>query len=208
MKLNHLFLIVSLLFIVSGCSRFIKEEPYLQAQQTEPLKKVDGLDLPQDTGQLSIPEIDRSFEPITLDSVKPPEMAFAKRRSADENVIIIDDDGVPTLELYNDKDAWQLMNGDLGDNWYAIEANEADCQVILYFDDPINQTVEDQGFFKRLFSFKSRYVDRSGQYVLTCLKLPQKQQIWMQTMDFKAPSAFVVDDLFNHLFNAAVATDS
>jgi len=208
MKINHALLAVSLLIMVSGCSRFIKEDPYIQAQQTAPLKKVDGLDLPKDTGQLSIPDVKGSYEPITLDTVRPPEMAFAKRRSSDENVVIIDADGVPTIELYNNKDAWQLMNGDLGGNWYTIEANEADCQVTLYYDDPINHTVEEQGFFKRLFTFKSNYIDRSGQYVLTCLKLPQKQQIWVQTLDFDTPSAFVVDDLFNHLFNAAVSEES
>ena len=136
-----------------------------------------------------------------------PEMAFAKRRSSDENVVIIDADGVPTIELYNDKDAWQLMNTNLGDNWFVLESNEADCQMTLYYDDPINQAVKDQGFFKKLFTFESSYIDRSGQYVLTCLKLPQKQQIWIQTLDFKAPSAFVVDDLFSHLFDAATATD-
>lgn len=208
MKLNHLFLTVSLLFIISGCSRIIKEEPYLQAQQAPPLQKVDGLDLPQDTGQLAIPEVNDSFEPITLDTVRPPEMAFAKRRSSDENVVIIDADGVPTIELYNDKDAWQLMNTNLGDNWFVLESNEADCQMTLYYDDPINQAVKDQGFFKKLFTFESSYIDRSGQYVLTCLKLPQKQQIWIQTLDFEAPSAFVVDDLFNQLFNTAVSGES
>lgn len=196
---------VGLMTLLCSCGRLVKEEPYLDAQETQSLKQVDGLDLPQDTGQLSIPEINSNLQPLSIDSVRPPEMAFAKRRSADENVIIIDADGVPTVEIYNDKDAWQLMNGDLGEHWYIIDSNEDDCQLTLYYDDPINQTVEDQGFFKKLFTFKSSYIDRSGQYVLTCLKLPQKQQIWMQTMDFKAPSAFVVDDLFSRIFDAAVA---
>ncbi|MFV0543062.1 MAG: hypothetical protein ACK5L8_05150 [Marinicella pacifica] len=197
-------MIIVILILLNNCGRFIKEEPYLEAEQTHALKAVDGLDLPQDTGQLAIPDIQNdTFKPLSIDSVRPPEMAFAKRRSADENVVIIDADGVPTMEIYNDKDAWQLMNEDLGAHWYALESNEEDCQITLYYDDPINQTVEDQGFFKKLFTFKSSYIDRSGQYVLTCLKLPQKQQIWVQTLDFKTPSAFVVDDLFNQLFTAA-----
>lgn len=203
--IKHVIMTVGLMTLLSSCGRLVKEEPYLDAQETQSLKQVDGLDLPQDTGQLSIPEINSNLQPLSIDSVRPPEMAFAKRRSADENVIIIDADGVPTVEIYNDKDAWQLMNGDLGEHWYIIDSNEDDCQLTLYYDDPINQTVEDQGFFKKLFTFKSSYIDRSGQYVLTCLKLPQKQQIWLQTMDFKAPSAFVVDDLFSRIFDAAVA---
>ncbi|MCW8870062.1 MAG: hypothetical protein OQK49_05100 [Proteobacteria bacterium] len=207
MNIKHILLTVSLLLTINGCSRIVKEEPYIHAEQTAPLKKVDGLDLPQDTGQLAIPEVNGNYEPITLDTIRPPEMAFAKRRSNDENVVIIDADGVPTIEIYNDKDAWQLMNGNLGDNWYIVDSNEADCQLTLYYDDPINQTVEDQGFFKKLFTFESNYIDRSGQYVLTCLKLPQKQQIWVQTLDYKSPSAFVVDDLFNQLFSAAVSEE-
>lgn len=202
--IKYVILAVGLLALVSGCGRFVKEEPYLKAEQAVPLKKVDGLDLPQDTGQLAIPEVNSPYQPLSIDSVRPPEMAFAKRRSADENVVIIDADGVPTMELYNNKDAWQLMNGDFGDNWFVIDTNEADCQITLHYDDPINKTVEDQGFFKKLFTFKSSYIDRSGQYVMTCLKLPQKQQIWVQTLDYEVPSAFVVDDLFNHLFNAAI----
>ena len=205
--IKSMILTVGLLLILSSCGRMVKEEAYLQAEQSKPLKKVDGLDLPRDTGQLAIPDINSTQSLLSIDAVRPPEMAFAKRRSSDENVVILDADGTPTLELYNDKDAWQLMTGDFGENWFIIETNEADCQVTLHYDDPINQTVEDQGFFKKLFTFESRYIDRSGQYVLTCLKLPQKQQIWVQTLDFKAPSAFVVDDLFSHLFDAATATD-
>lgn len=205
---SQVILIASLLVITSGCSRIIKEEPYLQAEQKQPLKPVEGMDLPQHTGQLSIPEVKGSFEPITLDTVRPPEMAFAKRRSSDENVVIIDADGVPTIEIYNNQDAWELMNGDLGQHWFIIESNEEDCQLTLHYDDPINTTVENQGFFKKLFTFESNYIDRSGQYVLTCLKLPQKQQIWLQTLDYKAPSAFVVDDLFSYIFSAASDNDS
>ncbi|KAA3641818.1 MAG: hypothetical protein DWP95_06045 [Proteobacteria bacterium] len=205
--INQVIFTAGLLALLSGCGRMVKEEPYLQAEQVPPLKKVEGLDLPQDTGQLEIPEVSSNHQPITIDAVRPPEMAFAKRRSSDENVVIIDADGVPTMEIYNDIDVWQLMNADFGEHWFIIESNEADCQVTLHYDDPINKTVEEQGFFKKLFTFESRYIDRSGQYVLTCLKLPKKQQIWIQTLDFKTPSAFVVDDLFSHLFNAAIAGD-
>ncbi|MCX7545542.1 hypothetical protein [Marinicella gelatinilytica] len=212
MKLNIKFgkslILLSLFILLSACGRMVKEEPYLEAQQVKPLQEVEGLDLPQDTGQLAIPDIKTDNQALTGIAVPPPEMAFAKRRSSDENVVIIDADGVPTMELFNNKDAWQLMNGDFGEHWFIIDANEADCQVTLHYDDPINKMVDDQGFFKKLFTFKSRYIDRSGQYVLTCLKLPQKQQIWVQTLDFKAPSAFVVDDLFSHLFNAAIDDNS
>ncbi len=192
-----------ILLILSGCSRIIKEEPYTDAKQSPTLKKVEGLDMPVDSGQLTIPEINSNNKELMPDANKPPEMSFAKKRSDSENVVIIDVDGVATMEIFNNKDAWELMTGDFGDHWQIIELNEADCQVTLYYKDPIIKTVKDQGFFKKLFTFKSRYIDRSGQYVLTCLKLPQKQQIWVQTTDFQTPSAFVIDDLFNSLFIAA-----
>jgi|SRR5690554_3163806 len=192
-----------ILVVLSGCSRIIKEEPYIEAHQTPPLQKIEGLDLPADTGQLAIPEVKSENQQLTPEANRPPEMTFSKRRSDNENVVILDVDGVPTMELFNDKDAWQLMTGDFGSQWQIIELNEADCQVTLHYEDPIIETVDKQGFFKKLFTFKSRYIDRSGLYVLTCLKLPQKQQIWIQTNDFQSPSAFVVDDLFNSLFSAA-----
>lgn len=206
--MNSLFrtlLIMTLCLPLLNCKRIVKEEAYLKAETTEQLKPIDGKDLPRTSNALKVPEIQTEESNIAPDSM-PPEMAFAKRRSSDENVVIIENGGMPTIEIFNDQDAWELMLGDHGYNWQLLDEDEENCQVTFRFYDPITEEVE-QGFFKKLFQINNSYVDRSGEYVLTCLKLPQKQQIWLQTMEFEAPSAYVVDDLFNHIFEAATKSE-
>jgi len=185
-----------------GCSRMVKEEAYLSAESTAPLKAAGEQDLPRTSNNLDIPQVPAGVSQVAPDS-KPPEMAFARKRSDDENVVIIESQGMPTIEIFNDKDAWELMMGDHGYNWLLLDEDEENCQATLRFYDPITEDVESQNFFKKLFTINSNYVDRSGDYILTCLKLPQKQQIWLQTVDFQAPSSYVVDDLFSHIFEAA-----
>ncbi len=194
--------IISLSLLLINCSRLVKEEPYLQAQETEGLQAVEGFDMPRTSHGLDVPEVPAEAANAAPDS-RPPEMSFARKRSDDENVVIIESNGMPTIEVYNDKDAWDLMLGDHGYNWQLLDEDPENCQATFRFYDPIIEEVESTNFFKKLFSINSSYIDRSGEYVLTCLKLPQKQQIWLQTLDFEAPSAYVVDDLFNHIFDAA-----
>ena len=196
--------LTAVLFILPGCSRMVKEEPYLTADHSQALSPVENLDLPRTTNSLEIPDFEAEGSEVAPDS-RPPEMAFAKRRSEDENVVIIESGGMPTIEIFNDKDAWELMMGDHGYNWQLLDEDEENCQATYRFYDPIAEEVADTNFFKKLFTLNSSYIDRSGEYILTCLRLPQKQQIWLQTLDFEAPSSYVVDDLFNHLFEAATA---
>ncbi len=195
-------LLISLCCTLINCSRIVKEEPYLTAKSTNELEPVPGKDLPRTNNSLEIPTVEAEGESVAPDS-RPPDMAFARRRSSDENVVIIESGGMPTIEIFNDQDAWELMLGDHGYNWLLLEEDPDNCQATFRFYDPITEEVESKNFFKKLFTINSSYIDRSGEYVLTCLKLPQKQQIWLQTIDFEAPSSYVIDDLFTHIFDAA-----
>ncbi|TDR22790.1 hypothetical protein [Marinicella litoralis] len=200
-------LTVSSVLLLANCNRLVKEEAYLEAESTPSLKVVDGKDMPRTSNNLNIPEVDARGSKVAPDS-RPPEMAFARRRSEDENVVIIESQGMPTIEIFNDKDAWDLMIDDHGYNWQLLSEDQENCQATFRFYDPITEEVSNRNFFKKLFTINSNYVDRSGEYVLTCLKLPQKQQIWLQTIDFEAPSSYVVDDLFIHIYEAATATET
>ncbi len=193
--------------VLTNCSRLVKEEPYLVAESTPGLTATEGKDLPRTSNSLNIPDVKAKGSKVSPDS-RPPEMAFERRRSADENVVIIESQGMPTIELFNDKDAWDLILNDHGYNWQLLSDDPENCQATFRFYDPITEEVEKRNFFKRLFTINSNYVDRSGEYLLTCLKLPQKQQIWLQTIDFEAPSSYVVDDLFSHIYQAATANEA
>lgn len=197
-------ILASLCLTLVSCKRLVKEEPYLQAQSTPKLESLEGKDMPRTSNNLDIPEVLSTGTDVAPDS-RPPEMAFARRRSDDENVVIIESQGMPTIEIFNEQDAWELMLGDHGYNWQLLDEDPDNCQATFRFYDPITDQVESRNLFKRLFTINSSYVDRSGDYVLTCLKLPQKQQIWLQTVDFEAPSSYVTDDLFTHIFDAATA---
>ncbi|MGJ8662667.1 MAG: hypothetical protein ACSHWU_03405 [Marinicella sp.] len=196
--------VIGLCLTLINCKRIVKEEPYLTAQSNPELAAIEGKDLPRTSNSLKIPEVAATGSNVAPDS-KPPEMAFARRRSSDENVVIIESGGMPTMEIFNDQDAWDLMVDDHGYNWQLLDEDPENCQATFRFYDPITEEVEKKNFIKRLFTLNSSYIDRSGEYILTCLRLPQKQQIWLQTIDFEAPSSYVVDDMFTHIFDAATA---
>ncbi len=196
--------VIGLCLTLINCKRIVKEEPYLTAQSNPELAAIEGKDLPRTSNSLKIPEVAATGSNVAPDS-KPPEMAFARRRSSDENVVSIESGGMPTVEIFNDQDAWDLMVDDHGYNWQLLDEDPENCQATFRFYDPITEEVEKKNFIKRLFTLNSSYIDRSGEYILTCLRLPQKQQIWLQTIDFEAPSSYVVDDMFTHIFDAATA---
>lgn len=202
-SLTKTIMLITLCVTLASCNRIVKEEAYLQAKPAPELQPVESRDLPRTTNALKIPEVKVAGDDAAPDST-PPEMSFAKRRSSDENVVIIESGGMPTIEIFSEQDAWELILGDHGYNWQLLDEDPANCQATFMFYDPITEEVS-QGFFKKIFQINNSYIDRSGEYVLTCLKLPQKQQIWIQTVDFEAPSSYVVDDLFNHIFEAATA---
>jgi hypothetical protein len=195
-------LIICVCLTLINCKRMVKEEPYLQAHSTPELQAIEGNDMPRTSNNLNIPSVVGTETGIAPDT-RPPEMAFARRRSDDENVIILESQGMPTIEIFNDKDAWDLIIGDHGYNWQLLDEDPENCQATYRFYDPIIEQNSKKSFFKKLFTSNSSYVDRSGEYLVTCLKLEQKQQIWVQTIDFEAPSAYVADDLFTHIFEAA-----
>ena len=195
-------LITCVCLTLINCKRMVKEEPYLQAHSTPELQAIEGNDMPRTSNNLNIPPVAGTETGIAPDT-RPPEMAFARRRSDDENVIILESQGMPTIEIFNDKDAWDLIIGDHGYNWQLLDEDPENCQATYRFYDPIIEQNSKKSFFKKLFTSNSSYVDRSGEYLVTCLKLEQKQQIWVQTIDFEAPSAYVADDLFTHIFEAA-----
>ncbi len=195
-------LITAMCISLANCKRMVKEEPYLQAESTPTLKAADGQDLPRTSNSLKVPDVAVEGGEVAPDS-RPPEMAFARRRSDDENIVIIESGGMPTIEVFDEQDAWTLMTGDHGYNWQLIDEDPDNCQATFRFYDPITEEQDKQNFLKRIFTINNSYIDRSGEYVLTCLKLPQKQQIWLQTVDFEAPSSYVTDDLFSHIFAAA-----
>jgi|GEM_PF-1178893 len=198
-------LLISLFLILANCSRLVKQdEAYLKAESTPVLTAVEGKDMPRTSNNLSIPNVEAEGSEASPDS-RPPDMAFARRRSEDENVVIIESQGMPTIEIFNNKDAWELILDDHGRNWQLLSEDQENCQATFRFYDPIAEEDSNQGFFKKLFTFNSSYIDRSGDYLLTCLKLPQKQQIWLQTVDFAAPSSYVVDDIFLNIYEAATA---
>ena len=142
--------LTAVLFFLAGCSRMVKEEPYLTASNTQELTPVENLDLPRTTNSLEIPKVEAEGAAVAPDS-RPPEMAFAKRRSEDENVVIIESGGMPIIEIFNDKDAWELMMGDHGYNWQLLDEDEENCQATYRFYDPIAEEVADTNFFKKLF---------------------------------------------------------
>ncbi len=192
------WILLSLLTLTTACSKMVKEEPYLSADKEKTLSQVEGHDMPNTNHALSIPAVNKAHDGVPND--KPPAMAFARKRSQDENVIINENQGRPTLELYNDISPWELMIADYGSNWLLQSEDPENCEVTLLYSDPIAADRAQEGFFKRFFGTRSKYEDKSGQYRLNCLVEANKNLITVSKADGSAASAHVVDDIFAHIF--------
>ncbi|WP_154224558.1 hypothetical protein [Marinicella rhabdoformis] len=195
------WILIGLLTLTAACSKMVKEEPYLQANTSQPLSSDKQKDMPNTNNALSIPEVNQVHDGIPND--RPPEMAFAKKRSQNEDVVINELNGRPTIELYNDISPWELMIADLGNNWKLQSEDPENCEVSLTYNDPIAGELAEKGFLKRFFGTRSQYKDKSGDYKLSCIVENNRNLITVSKIDGSSASPHVVDDLFAHLFAKA-----
>ena len=179
----------------------VKEDPYLKANTGKTLSSIDNNDAPNTNNALSIPAVDQVHDGVPND--RPPEMAFARKRSQNEDVIINDRNGQPTIELYNDISPWELMITDFGSNWKTLKEDPENCQVTLSYTDPIAKQLAEKSVLKKFFSTRSEYQDKSGNYLLNCNIEESRNLITLATADGQIPSPHVVDDLFAHIFTNA-----
>ncbi len=193
--------IISLLTLISACSRMVKEEPYLTASSSKTLSAANDSDMPNTNNNLDIPVVDEAHDGVPND--RPPAMAFAKKRSQSEDIVITDLNGKPTIEIYNQTSPWELMIADFGQHWTLLDEDPENCVVKLNYSDPIATEIKEEGFFKRVFTTRSRYEDQSGNYHLNCIIENSRHLITLTTPAGEAPSSHVVDDLFAHIFENA-----
>lgn len=198
---NKNWILLSLLTLTAACSKMIKEEPYLDANTSKTLSTDKQKNMPNTNNALSIPEVDQSHDGTPND--RPPEMAFAKKRSQNEDVVINDFNGQPAIELYNDISPWELMIADLGNNWTLQSEDPENCQVSLSYIDPIAGELSEEGFLKRFFGTRSKYEDKSGDYKLNCIVEDNRNLITVSKLDGSKASPHVVDDIFAHIFTKA-----
>ena len=200
--MNHKnWILLSLLTLTSACSKMVKEEPYLQANTGKTLSSSDDRDMPNTNNALALPEVKQSHDGTPND--RPPEMAFARKRSQDEDVLIKENNGKPTIELYNDISPWELMIADFGSSWKLQSEDPENCQVVLTYDDPIAKERAKEGFFKRFFGTRRAYDDKSGDYKLNCNVEENRNLITVSKSDGSKASPHVVDDIFARLFAKA-----
>ena len=190
--------LISLLSLTTACSKMVKEDPYVKANKGKTLSSIDQNDAPNTSNALSVPAVDQIHDGVPND--RPPEMAFARKRSQNEDVIINDRNGQPTIELYNDISPWELMIADFGSNWQMLKEDPENCQVTLSYDDPIAKQRSEESAFKKFFGTRNKYEDKSGNYLLNCNVEDNKNLITLVTADGQIPSPHVVDDLFAYIF--------
>lgn len=199
--MKKIILLITAIGCLSACQKMIKKEAYSNTPSTPPLKTVGDNDLPNTNNSLNIPEVNNPNQ--STPDERPPEMPFSRKRNRSETVVISEKNGLPTIELYNQANPWELMIADYGKNWQLKNDDPENCQVNLIYTDPVDEELSKQGFFKRFFSGKSNHKDLSGEYQLNCTIEKSHRSINLKTADGKAPPSYVTDELFNHLFTAA-----
>ena len=203
---KNVLTLLLVLFAFYGCSRMVKEEPYLSSEQSDGITVPDGKDSPNTSNALTIPSIPEENQAGTEPDIRPPAISFVSRRSRDERVNIVERDNLPVLEVVGtDDDMWALMQQVQLSNWEVRNSDPDSCKQVLYFTDLEFQRNEERGFFKRIFSAAAEYEDQSGLYSLQCSQANNRNTVVMQGVDGQPLHAQAVDQLLGELFNQAIA---
>jgi len=183
----------------TGCSLFKEKHVYQDAREMPPLKVPEGLDPPNPSAALAVPEV-RHNGPL-IQEVKAPGMAFQVHQSESGKVLIESQNDLPVLTYFGSAQAVReaLHAMELPEGW-QVASESGECDAALKFTDPKAKAASELGFFKRVFTRQGRVIDRSGEYQLQCQSVPGKTTLTMRTAQGEAPPALLVDDILGGLY--------
>jgi uncharacterized lipoprotein len=198
--MKNLLLIALFTFLLNGCRYINTQEVYPDAKASKQLEIPEGLDKPNATSTLEVPQV--SANTSNKNSNTPPDMPIRTKQSDSGNVRIENEEGFAVLTIQADKaDVWAKMNQFELENWSLSDANEDACTISLNYNDQDARARENRSFFKKIFSRNKYNSDYTGQYKLTCEQKGSINRVKFSQLDGTEVKSFLSDSVMNQLFS-------
>jgi uncharacterized lipoprotein len=198
--MKNLLIIALFAFLLNGCRYVNTQEAYPDAKASDQLDMPEGLDKPNSSSALEVPEVNSDI--ANKNSVSPPDMPIRTQQSESGIIRIESIEGFAVLTIKAEKaDVWEKLSQFELENWLVTETNEDTCTVSLKYNDQDARKREKTGFFKKIFSRKQYYSDYSGEYKFTCKQSSSINQIKFSSLDGSVAKSVVVDIAMNHLYS-------
>jgi uncharacterized lipoprotein len=200
MKKILLLIIVALL--LNGCRYVDTREVYVDARAQDELEIPEGLDKPNSSSTLEIPEINENQKVSKSSKIAPPDMPIRTKQSEDGSVRIENEKGYPLLTAKVDKAAMleAMQKVDL-ENWSITSVDEEACVIALTYVDQAAKERENANFIKKIFTRKKFYSDYSGVYQLICTPKNSVTQARFSKQNGDAAKSFIADNVMTKLYD-------
>jgi len=199
--MNKILSVLIIALLLNGCRYINTKEAYVDAQQAPKLIIPEGLDEPNASSSLEVPEVN-SKGVISRDvNIVPPDMPIRTQQSDDSKKSIKNRDGFAILSVKTEKaKAWKTMSQISLENWSVIQSDEESCSVGVHYDDVDARARENANFIKKIFTRDKYYTDYTGDFILSCKQVGRVIEIKLAKKDGAAVKSFLADSLMTKLY--------
>lgn len=199
--MKKLLLLTIMALFFNGCRYINTTEKYVDAKEPKKLTIPSGVDAPNSSSTLEVPEANSTKGITEKSNPAPPEMPLRTKQSENGELRISNESGFSVLTVKTDKDVmWQALKTLTIENWSVTNADEDQCTVLLKYTDQAAIEQENAGFFKKIFSRKGYHSDFSGDYKLTCNQKGAINQVKFSTADGSPTKSFLADNVMTKLY--------
>lgn len=188
-------------FLLNGCRYINTTEAYVNAQETQKLIVPEGLDEPNASSSLEVPEVNSKGVVSRDVNIVPPDMPIRTQQSDDSKKSITSRDGFAILTVKTDlATAWETMSQISLENWSVKQSDEDECTVDIHYDDVDARARENANIIKRIFTRDKYYTDYSGDFILSCRQVGNVVEIKLVQKGDAVVKSFLADNLMTKLY--------
>jgi len=199
--MKKLIIVTLIAFSLNACRYVNTTEPYVQAHTSPKLTIPEGVDSPNSSSTLEIPEAAKKVEIYEKSKVRPPEMPIRTQQSEDGKKAIENDKGLAVLSVKTIvAEAWKAMNLLTIENWEIKSGDESQCTIVLHYSDKDARDREKSNFLKKIFTRNKYYTDYTGDFNLSCKQFGSRVKITFKQTDGNAAKSFLADNVMNKLY--------
>ena len=199
--MKKLISLIPLAILLNGCRYIDTSEKYIDEQPSKPLIIPAGVDKPNSTSTLEIPDVKDKRKVTEASRVAPPDMPFRKKQSDDGKKRIEVKNGLPVLIAQVSKDKmWNAMNSIKLENWEITDSNVDTCEVIIKYTDAEAEERKKANFLKKMFTRDNYYTDYSNSFKLNCQSSGNITEMTFSQKDGHKPKSFLVDTVMENIY--------
>ena len=201
--MKKLLLLALVALFLNGCRYINTTDPYVKAEKSPALKIPEGIDTPNSTSRLEVPEAENKKNITEKSNPAPPDMPIRIKQTDDGSSKISSEKGFPVLTVTTDKQSmWETLNSINLESWKITNSDENSCTVTLHYIDQAAIDRGNDGFFKKMFRRDKFYTDYSGDYKLVCEQIGAVIKAKFSKLDGSPAKSYLADNVMSNLYDS------